>query len=45
MKKFRVVLPIEFGGRIYAYGDTVEMTVADAKEYSHALIAVDEEEK
>ncbi len=42
MKKYRVLLPIEVGGRTYNFGDEVELELDVAVDYSHALIAVEE---
>lgn len=43
-KRFRVTLPIEVGGKIFNFGETIEMELEEAAKYSHALIAVDEPE-
>jgi hypothetical protein len=43
MKKYRVVLPIEVGGRIYQFGETIDLDMETAAQYAHALIAVEEE--
>ena len=42
MKRYRVLLPIEVGGRMYNFGDEVELELEEAVQYSHALIAVEE---
>lgn len=44
MKKYRVSLPIDVNGTIYQHGATVELDDATALLYSHALIALAEEE-
>jgi hypothetical protein len=36
-KNYRVLLPVEIDGRIYQFGETVELDVATAVEYSNAL--------
>ena len=41
MKKFRVLLPIDVDGRIYEFDSVVELDLEQAKEYSHALIAIE----
>lgn len=45
MKTFRVVLPIDIDGKLFQFGQTVELDVETAKAYSHALVRVDEEEE
>jgi len=42
--KYKVLLPIEIEGRIYEFGSVVELDLDVAKEYSHALIACEQEE-
>lgn len=43
-KQFRVLLPVEIGEQIYGFGQVVELDVATAKAYAHALVSVDEVE-
>ena len=43
-QKFRVLLPIEIDGAQYPYGQVVELDLATAKLYSHALVHVASEE-
>lgn len=44
MKRYRVLLPIDVGGRIYQFGEEIELELDEAVKYSHALIAVAEED-
>jgi len=43
VKKYRVVLPIDIGGRTYQFGEIAELDMETAVEYSHALIEIEEE--
>ena len=43
-KTYRVVLPVDIDGRIYEYGSTIELDIETATLYSHALMAVEEEQ-
>ena len=43
MSKYRVLLPISVNGATYQYGQEVELDVATAKQYAHALVRVEEE--
>jgi hypothetical protein len=43
MRKYRVVLPVEIGDRIYQFGEHVELDVETAAQYAHCLIAIEEE--
>jgi hypothetical protein len=43
MKRYRVLLPVEIGGRVYQFGEVVELNMKTAKEYGHALSAMAEE--
>ncbi len=43
--KYKVILPIDVDGRIYHYGDIVELDLDTAVLYAHALIAQEEEGK
>jgi hypothetical protein len=45
MKKYRVLLPIDVDGKVYQYGQVVELDATLAKDYSHALVRVPEEEE
>jgi hypothetical protein len=38
LRKFRVLLPVLIGQHTYEFGQTVELDVATAKEYAHALL-------
>ncbi len=42
MKKFFVALNVEIDGVVYAHGSEIELDVEVAKEYSHALRAIEE---
>jgi len=44
-RKYGVVLPVDIDGRIYEFGSELELDDETAGEYSHALIAVEEEGK
>ena len=44
-KRYRILLPIEIGERIYTVGETVEMGMDEAVKYSHALIASEEKKE
>ena len=37
-ERYRVTLPIDIGGRIYQFGETVELDAETAAAYAHALI-------
>jgi len=41
LTKFRVVLPVEVGGRVYQHGEVLALDEATAEGYLHALRAVD----
>ena len=43
--RYRVLLPVEIGGRIYDFGAVIELDLETAKEYSHALLALGNEEE
>lgn len=40
-KRYRVTLPIDVGGTIYQFGETVELNDETAAAYAHALIAAE----
>lgn len=42
-RKYRVVLPIDIGGRVFHFGDVAEIDIETAIEYSHALIEIEED--
>ncbi|KKM18468.1 hypothetical protein LCGC14_1665400 [marine sediment metagenome] len=42
VKRYRVLLPVDIGGRIYNFGEEVELELDEAVKYSHALIAARE---
>lgn len=41
--RYRVTLPIDVGGRIYQFGETVELDQETAAAYAHALIKEESE--
>ena len=41
-RPYRVILPVEIGGREYQFGDEVELELGEAVEHSAALIALEE---
>lgn len=41
MAEYRVLLPVDIEGKLYQYGETVELDAATAKAYAHALVSVD----
>jgi 5-enolpyruvylshikimate-3-phosphate synthase len=43
-RKYKVLLPIDVDGQIFEFGQIVELDMETASQYSHALIAVEEEE-
>ncbi len=43
-RKYRVVLPVEIDGQVYEFGQVVDLELATAELYAHALIAVEEGE-
>ncbi len=43
-RKFRVILPFELDGELMEHGSIVHLDSDTAAVFSHALIAVDEEE-
>jgi hypothetical protein len=43
-RRYRVTLPVEIAGRVRQFGEIVELTLKEALEYSHALIALGDEE-
>lgn len=44
-KKYRVLLAVDIDGRIYGFGETVELDDETATEYGHALVALEEEDR
>jgi hypothetical protein len=44
VKRYRVLLPVDIDGVIYGFGAIVELSAETAKDYSHALVALAEEE-
>jgi hypothetical protein len=42
VKKYRVTLPVEIDGKVYSFGEIVELGLEEAALYAHALIAVEE---
>ena len=42
--KFRVLLPIEIDGKVYGYGQEIELDMETAKQYAHALVRVESKE-
>ena len=40
-RTYRVTLPIQLNGRIYNFGQTVDLELDQALLYAHALIALD----
>ncbi len=42
-RKYRVTLPIMLDGQLYEFGREVELDLEQAAQFSHALIAVEEE--
>jgi hypothetical protein len=43
VKRYRVLLAIEVDGRIYEFGETVELDAKTAWEYRHALMVACED--
>ena len=43
-RTYRVILPISLNGRIFSYGQTVELEFDQALLYAHALIATETEQ-
>jgi hypothetical protein len=39
MRKYRVTLPVEIDGKMYQFGDVVELDLETATQFAHALIA------
>ena len=44
MKRYRVILPVEIGGRVYQFGEIAELDLETAVTYAIALIQVEEGE-
>jgi hypothetical protein len=44
MGKYRVTLPVDIGGRIWNFGEVVELDIETAAAYAHALIALEDED-
>ena len=42
-RTYRLTLPIQINGRIYNFGQTVDLELDQALLYAHALIATDEQ--
>ena len=42
MKRYRVTLPVDIGGRVYQFGEVAELDIETATQYAHALIAAEE---
>ena len=43
-RTYRVILPVSLNGRIFSYGQTVDLELDQALLYSHALIAIETEQ-
>jgi len=43
-RTYRVTLPIQINGRIFNFGETVELELDQALAYAHALIALETEQ-
>jgi hypothetical protein len=41
-KKYKVLLPIDIGGRVYQFGETAELDIDAAVGYAHALLSLDD---
>lgn len=43
-RRYRVILPIDVGGRVYGFGEIAELEMDTAVDYAHALIPLKEED-
>ncbi len=44
MRRYRVTLPVEIGGRVYQFGEVAELELETAAQHAHALIAEEEQD-